>query len=102
MLIVHGFLDEISALKVSSSTITGPIIERSSNLQFEWAWQHPQKSRRLQHVARKKSREKPFDFYLTVLGEMLQVGPWQRLPLTIRWLNNALATDFLVTVSTSG
>ncbi|ENN71852.1 hypothetical protein HUJ04_001047 [Dendroctonus ponderosae] len=77
VLIVHGFLDEISALK------------------FEWAWQHSQKSRRLQHVGKKKSREKSFDFYLTVLGQMLQVGPWQRLPLTIRWLNNALATDFL-------
>ena len=53
---------------------------------FEWAWQHPKRSRRLSHLPPKKSREKMFEFNVRLLAEMLNVGPWSRLPLTIRWL----------------
>ncbi|KAJ8982572.1 hypothetical protein NQ317_005043 [Molorchus minor] len=76
VMIIHGFPNDIAALR------------------FEWAWQHPHDSRRLKHVAKKKSKEKTFDFCLRVLSEMLRVGPWRRLPLTIRWLNQELARDF--------
>lgn len=76
VMIIHGFPNDISALR------------------FEWAWQHPQSSRRLHHVAKKKAREKVYDFCLRVLSEMLQVGPWNRLPLTVRWLNEEFARDF--------
>ena len=69
VLIVHGFPNMISALR------------------FEWAWQHPHVSRRLKHVPKKKSRQNVFQFCLVVLSEMLKVGPWCRLPLTIRWLD---------------
>ena len=54
-------------------------------LQFEWAWQHPHKSRRLgKGVARKKPRETPLQYRFRTLTEMLSVGPWCRLALTIR------------------
>ena len=56
-------------------------------LQFEWAWQHPDTSRRLKHIPKKKSSQRVFDYCLTILSGMLQVGPWSRLPLTIRWLS---------------
>ncbi|CAL1683214.1 unnamed protein product [Lasius platythorax] len=69
VLIVHGFPNSTSALR------------------FEWAWQHPHESRRLKHIPKKKSMQKKFDFCLTVLSEMLKVGPWCRLPLILRWLD---------------
>lgn len=75
-MIIHGFPNDISALR------------------FEWAWQHPEISRRLRHVPRKKSGQRSFDFHLTVLSEMLRVGPWSRLPLTIRWLAPDFAKEF--------
>ncbi|KAL1502730.1 hypothetical protein ABEB36_007832 [Hypothenemus hampei] len=78
VLIIHGFPNDISALR------------------FEWAWQHPHSSRRLRHVSKKKSNEKVYDFCLRVLSVMLQVGPWNRLPLTIQWLNEEFARDFPV------
>ncbi|XP_072385148.1 structure-specific endonuclease subunit slx1 [Diabrotica undecimpunctata] len=78
VMIIHGFPNDISALR------------------FEWAWQHPHVSRRLKHVGKKKRNEKTFNFCLRVLSEMLKIGPWCRLPLTIRWLNSTFATDFAV------
>ena len=63
-------------------------------LQFEWAWQHPEKSRRLRHVDRKKSKESAFEFRFRVASEMLQVGPWNRLPLTVRWLKQEHRIEF--------
>ncbi|XP_020280736.1 structure-specific endonuclease subunit slx1 [Pseudomyrmex gracilis] len=76
VLIVHGFPNNTSALR------------------FEWAWQHPHESRRLKHIPKKKSSQKRFDFCLTVLSEMLKVGPWCRLPLTVRWLDYEFSKDF--------
>nr|CAD7193860.1 unnamed protein product [Timema douglasi] len=78
VLIIHGFPNDISALR------------------FEWAWQHPDKSRRLRHIPRKKLSEKSFDYCLRILSEMLQVGPWYRLALTIRWIKQEYSQAFPV------
>ncbi|KRY66081.1 Structure-specific endonuclease subunit SLX1 -like protein [Trichinella pseudospiralis] len=69
VLVVHGFPNEICALR------------------FEWAWQHPDRSRRLRVLKlRKRQKESALDHHIKILSHMLNVGPWNRLPLTIRWL----------------
>jgi len=76
VLIIHGFPNEISALR------------------FEWAWQNPKTSRRLKHVTPKARTEKVYDYNIRVLSEMLHVGPWNRLALSVRWLNSMYRRDF--------
>ncbi|XP_054714897.1 structure-specific endonuclease subunit slx1-like [Uloborus diversus] len=78
VLIIHGFPNDVSALR------------------FEWAWQNPLKSRRLRHVPKKIPRESALKYRFRVMSEMLQVGPWNRLPLTVQWLNVAYKIDFEV------
>ncbi|KAM3963882.1 structure-specific endonuclease subunit SLX1 [Aphomia sociella] len=80
VLIVHGFPNNISALR------------------FEWAWQNPTKTIRLQHLNLKRipRKETEFQFKLRTLTEMLRVGPWYRLPLTIRWLEKDYYEEFPV------
>uniref|UniRef100_A0A8D9E2G5 Structure-specific endonuclease subunit SLX1 homolog n=1 Tax=Cacopsylla melanoneura TaxID=428564 RepID=A0A8D9E2G5_9HEMI len=75
VLIIHGFPDDISALR------------------FEWAWQHPKMSRRLQAIPKKKSKETTYEYCLRVLKEMLQIAPWKRLPLTVQWLKPEYQQD---------
>ena len=78
VLIVHGFPNDVAGLR------------------FEWAWQHPTSSRRLKHVKKKMKNEKEFDSKLRIMTEMLNTGPWNRLPLTIQWLKQEYARPFPV------
>ena len=75
VVIIHGFPNMISALR------------------FEWAWQHPQRSRRLNHLPAKAKREKSFNYHVRLLGSMLNMGPWNRLPLSVRWLRPDLRNE---------
>ena len=61
-----------------------------SALRFEWAWQHPQRSRRLSHLPPKKKSESLFQYHINILSNMLNLGPWNRLPLNVRWLRPEL------------
>lgn len=79
VLIVHDFPENISALR------------------FEWAWQEPKVSRRLksiESIQRKKPKETHFSYHFRILTEMLQIGPWNRLPLKIRWIEQEYYTAF--------
>ncbi|TPP65247.1 Structure-specific endonuclease subunit SLX1 [Fasciola gigantica] len=77
VLIVHGFPNEICALR------------------FEWAWQNPELSRRLsQRGVCHRPKETPFDYRFRILSLMLRTGPWNRLGLTIRWINQNYVRQF--------
>lgn len=81
VLVVYGFPNSTSALR------------------FEWAWQHPQMSRRLRNVPKQKNQQKKFEYSIFVLSAMLQVGPWCRLPLTLRFLDPQFFKGLLSTIS---
>nr|ACO15278.1 Structure-specific endonuclease SLX1 [Caligus clemensi] len=77
VLLVQGFPNQISALR------------------FEWAWQHPSRSRRLSSVIPSKApREKSLNYHVRVVATMLLTPPWSRLPLTLRWLREDLSHTF--------
>ncbi|XP_076435098.1 structure-specific endonuclease subunit slx1-like [Babylonia areolata] len=77
VLIIHGFPDNISALR------------------FEWAWQHPDRCRRLKHIpVSKRSSETAFQHRWRLVCHMLHTPPWNRLALNVRWLKQDFQLDF--------
>lgn len=81
VLIIHGFPNNISALR------------------FEWALQKPKTSRRLKNnvdILKKNQKETYFDYTFRIITEMLSIGPWNRLPLNIRWLDSGYKKNFSV------
>lgn len=112
VLIVHGFPNNISALRVMALIRTpinwhkanalSLIVKFCINFQFEWAWQQPKESRRLRHLdelRRRKAGESSFDLNFRILTEMLRTPPWNRLALTVRWLAPEFVRDFPVNMS---
>ncbi|XP_043656382.1 structure-specific endonuclease subunit SLX1 homolog [Drosophila teissieri] len=81
IMIVHGFPNNTVAL------------------QFEWAWQQPSLSTRLKmfpELKRKLAKETFFDYNFRILGYMLGVSPWNRLPLSVRWLEIDYERPFIM------
>ncbi|KAL8569161.1 hypothetical protein ACOMHN_020288 [Nucella lapillus] len=77
VLIIHGFPNNISALR------------------FEWAWQHPDKCRRLKHIpVSKRNSETAFQHRWRMACHMLHTPPWNRLALNVRWLKQDFRLDF--------
>ncbi|GFO00320.1 structure-specific endonuclease subunit slx1 homolog [Plakobranchus ocellatus] len=76
VLIIHGFPNDVSGLR------------------FEWAWQHPEKSRRLRDVPRKTRKETAFQYRWRVVCNMLRTAPWSRLGLNVRWLKQEYRLDY--------
>ncbi|KAF2362560.1 Structure-specific endonuclease subunit Slx1 [Trinorchestia longiramus] len=62
--------------------------------QVEWAWQHPEFSRRLRQVPRKKTSESRLQYSVRLLGCILRTAPWCALPLTVTWLDQRYYTSF--------
>ena len=76
----------VGSWEPTEPTLTTPL---ESIVQVHWCpW-----CRRLNQVPPKKKSEKLVDYHVRLLSEMLSTGPWNRLPLSIRWLRPDLKGD---------
>jgi len=72
---------------------------KTAALRFEWAWQNPHRSRHLRHQAVTKAfkggrNEKTVTKKLQAVAYMLRSPPWNRLPLTLHFIDHTLAEEF--------
>ena len=70
VLVVYGFVSQTAAL------------------QFEWAWQHPDRSLDVRDAANKVGRKARYGVRgkVLMLMEMLNAAPWRYYPLTVQFL----------------
>ena len=62
---------------------------RTAGLRFEWAWQNPKISVRLKmYDWQKRKTENGVQYQIRVLERMLNIAPWNKLPLTVQWLRS--------------
>ena len=64
-------------------------------LQFEWAWQHPEKSLDMREAAARLGRKARYGVAgkIALLMEMLHTDPWCYFPLTIQFLSSEMALE---------
>lgn len=74
-LVVYGFPTQVQAL------------------QFEWAWQHPTKSKAVRKVATQigQSGSRGVKGKIRLMIEMLHLSPWRYFPLTLQYLSSTYA-----------
>ncbi|KAI3424846.1 hypothetical protein D9Q98_008232 [Chlorella vulgaris] len=72
VLVVYGFPTQVQAL------------------QFEWAWQHPEKSLEVRAIAARLGKQKRYGVAgkVLLLLEMLRAEPWCFYPLTLQFLSS--------------
>ena len=77
VLVVHGFPTQTQAL------------------QFEWAWQHPEKSLDVRDAAARLGKKARYGLRgkVALLMEMLNAEPWRYYPLSVQFLSSALAAE---------
>jgi len=59
-----------------------------AGLQFEWAFQHPRKSRRVREATQGRRFRSRTWGQVQILHEMLSIEPWTRYPLKLNWTHD--------------
>mmetsp|Transcript_11028 Transcript_11028/g.21114 ORF Transcript_11028/g.21114 Transcript_11028/m.21114 type:complete len:154 (-) Transcript_11028:1034-1495(-) len=72
VVVVHGFPNKVAGL------------------QFEWAWQHPKRSRLVKGVYRSKRPPYGMKGKLQILYEMLNLLPWKNYPLHVHYTSDVV------------
>ena len=71
--------------------------------QFEWAWQHPERSLQFKHAATStqqlqkvaKAKQKRTPYKLSILWHMFQLPRWSRMPLRLHIVNSELLSTIM-------
>lgn len=69
--------------------------QQAQALQFEWAWQHPERSLDIREAANRLGRKARYGVKgkIAVLMEMLNSDPWRYYPLTVQFLTTEFASQ---------